>query len=103
MLSDFGELSPFSCFSPLLLRLLIRKKFFNFWGKWPLPLRVLLEDIGRPEKMRFSFGVEVGASDELKSCVIEKDEQLIRELLLVKDDVGGSRIGEGEEGCSREC
>jgi len=53
--------------------------------------------------MRFSFGVEVGASDELKSCVIEKDEQLIRELLLVKDDVGGSRIGEGEEGCSREC
>ena len=27
--------------------------------------------------MRFSFRVEVGAGDELKSCVIENDEQLI--------------------------
>jgi hypothetical protein len=27
--------------------------------------------------MRFSFGVEVGAGDELNICVIENDEQLI--------------------------
>lgn len=27
--------------------------------------------------MRFSFGVEVGAGDELKICVIGNDEQLI--------------------------
>lgn len=63
MLSDFGELSPFSCFSPLLPRLLILKKFFNFCGKWPLPLRFLLDDIGEPEKARFSFGVVL--ADEL--------------------------------------
>jgi hypothetical protein len=69
---------------------LIRKKFFNFWGKWPLPLRFLFDDIGSPEKIRFSFGVELVDGDELKICVIEDDEQLLRELLFVKDDVGES-------------
>jgi hypothetical protein len=43
-----------------------------------------LDDIGRPENIRFSFRVEVGAGDELKICVIENDEQQNRELLLEK-------------------
>jgi hypothetical protein len=50
-----------------------------------------LDDIGSPEKIRFSFGVELGDGDELKICVIETDKQLLRELLFVKDHVGESR------------
>lgn len=50
--------------------------------------------------MRFSFGVEVGAGDELKSCVIENDEQLIpRAAPRVRTTLGD----QGDESCSREC
>lgn len=56
-------------------------------------------DIGSPEKIRFSLGVELGDGAELKVCVIEKDKQPLRELLFLRDnrqddhDVGESGGG----------
>jgi hypothetical protein len=79
LLSDFIE--P-SVFSPLLPRLLIRKKFLSFCGKGLWLLGCLFDDIERPEKFRFSLGMEFG--DELwNKVVIEDGWQLSRELLLV--------------------
>lgn len=52
----------------LLPRLLIRKKLLSF-GKCPVPLLCLLEEVERPEKFLFS---EATAEEllELKSCVM---------------------------------
>lgn len=63
-LDSVFEVTPFS-----LLWLLMRKKFLSFCGKWLEPL--VLDDVDRPEKFRFSAGIaaEFGVEDP-KSCVI---------------------------------
>jgi len=52
----------------LLPRLLMRKKFLSF-GKCPAPLLCLVEDVERPEKLRFSEDTVVELFDP-KSWVI---------------------------------
>ena len=42
----------------MFAELLIRKKFFSFWGKGLWPLECLPDDIEIPEKFRFSLGRE---------------------------------------------
>lgn len=69
LLSDLDMEVPSLLIVVLLERLLIRKKFLSF-GKWPVPLACLLDDIERPEKFRFSEGTVVALLEDPKSCVI---------------------------------
>lgn len=69
LLSDLDTEVPSLLRLVLLERLLIRKKFLSF-GKWPVPLACLLDDIERPEKFRFSEGTADALLEDPKSCVI---------------------------------
>jgi hypothetical protein len=69
LLSDFNDPSLFSL---LLPKLLIRKKFFSFCGNGLWPLGCLFDDIGMPEKVRFSFVTEIGL-ELWKRVVIKVD------------------------------
>lgn len=57
--SDLGVGSPSLLRLVLLLWLLMRKKFFSFWGRWVLAesFGCFFEEKGRLEKLRFSVAI----------------------------------------------
>ena len=88
LVSDFGVVVP----SPellllLLLKLLMRKKFLNFWGNWLLePFKVLLDvDDVRVWLLGFRFSdgrVVDGFDEERKNCVMTPGQKVTDDAVI---------------------